>query len=351
MRAKCVASRVFSRSAPAAQKPLANRCHSVKRRHPAARRCVVALGLVLACGCKQSASKREQAADPALSAVATGAPTSEPPRLLYIPSAQPSEASFGPPPPALPFDSRCPPDMVSIRGQFCIDRFEAALVDADKSRPLSPFFHPTPERTRSAFEDWQRLRFTMGEPAVQLLPVPAPPAFQLSESFEPKATSVRGVTPSGYLSGLVAELACKRAGKRLCREEEWVMACRGERDTAFPYGPVYEPGKCNVKNGQHPARILHGNAGVGHWDPRLNQVQVDGQSLLHVTGSHPECVSRWGADGVWDMVGNLDEWIDDPAGVFLGGFYARNTEAGCAARISVHPRPYYDYSLGVRCCL
>jgi formylglycine-generating enzyme len=73
--------------------------------------------------------------------------------------------------------------------------------------------------------------------------------------------------------------------------------------------------------------------------------------LLHSTGSDPECVSRWGADGVWAMVGNLDEWIDDKRGAFLGGFYARNTEAGCAARIDVHPPNYYDYSLGVRCCL
>jgi hypothetical protein len=51
------------------------------------------------------------------------------------------------------------------------------------------------------------------------------------------------------------------------------------------------------------------------------------------------------------MVGNLDEWIDDPKGKFLGGFYSRSTRDGCEASITAHPRVYFDYSLGVRCCL
>jgi hypothetical protein len=50
------------------------------------------------------------------------------------------------------------------------------------------------------------------------------------------------------------------------------------------------------------------------------------------------------------MVGNLDEWVDDPRGAFLGGFYARATSNGCDARVSEHPPEYFDYSLGVRCC-
>jgi hypothetical protein len=50
------------------------------------------------------------------------------------------------------------------------------------------------------------------------------------------------------------------------------------------------------------------------------------------------------------MVGNLDEWVDDPDGAFLGGFYARGTAEGCDARVGVHAPEYFDYSLGVRCC-
>jgi hypothetical protein len=51
------------------------------------------------------------------------------------------------------------------------------------------------------------------------------------------------------------------------------------------------------------------------------------------------------------MVGNLDEWVDDPEGAFAGGFYARRARRGCGAVITVHPRRYFDYSLGTRCCL
>jgi hypothetical protein len=58
----------------------------------------------------------------------------------------------------------------------------------------------------------------------------------------------------------------------------------------------------------------------------------------------------WGNDAIYDMVGNLDEWVDDGEGAFMGGFFARSTRLGCDARIAVHPKPYADYSLGVRCC-
>jgi len=79
-------------------------------------------------------------------------------------------------------------------------------------------------------------------------------------------------------------------------------------------------------------------------------VRYKGKPLLRKTGETPTCVSEWEGDGIRDMVGNLDEWIDDPEGTFLGGFYSRATRSGCDARISGHPIDYFDYSTGVRCC-
>jgi hypothetical protein len=70
-----------------------------------------------------------------------------------------------------------------------------------------------------------------------------------------------------------------------------------------------------------------------------------------LTGATAGCRSDWGNDAIYDMVGNLDEWVDDPSGVFVGGFYARSTREGCEARVGVHPPVYYDYSTGARCCL
>jgi hypothetical protein len=158
------------------------------------------------------------------------------------------------------------------------------------------------------------------------------------------------VRPSGYVTGLVAESACAAAGKRLCSVDEFVTACRGEDDTLYPYGDTFEEGACNVFRAGHPAAQLHGNASIGHLDPRLNRVRVAGEPLLRETGGSPRCRSRWGSDAVHDLVGNLDEWVNEPGGAFAGGFYSRSTRAGCEALVTAHPRSYLDYSTGVRCC-
>lgn len=245
--------------------------------------------------------------------------------------------------------------MVDVAGEFCIDRYEASFVDHDDERPLSPFYHPTRAKTQRSFEHWSLAtagkNSWFGDPDEQPPLLPIPPAWQLESKFRPRARSEAGVYPQGYLSGEIARIACENAGKRLCREEEWVRACRGEADRDFPYGDAYEPLACNVAREHHPAALLHGNASDNHRDPRLNLVADARGPLLRRTGASPACASRWGEDAVMDMVGNLDEWIDDESGVFLGGFYARQTERGCASRIGAHSFDYYDYSLGVRCCV
>ena len=72
--------------------------------------------------------------------------------------------------------------------------------------------------------------------------------------------------------------------------------------------------------------------------------------LLRSTGATATCKSAWGGDAIYDMVGNLDEWVNADKGAFLGGFYARSTREGCDSKVSSHPRAYFDYSLGARCC-
>jgi formylglycine-generating enzyme required for sulfatase activity len=240
--------------------------------------------------------------------------------------------------------------MVDVRGEFCIDRFEVTLVDNAQGRELSPYYHPTKTQVQTQYGEWQRQRTTSDVQAARDMAVPPPPPFELKESFEPKAVVKEHATPNGYLSADIAEIACKNAGKRLCARSEWVTACRGEKNRKFPYGDSYEQGRCNVFRESHPALILHGNASIHHLDPRLLKVTVGGKPLLRQTGTTPDCKSQWGSDAIYDMVGNLDEWVDDPKGLFLGGFFSRNTREGCDSSISAHPRPYFDYSLGVRCC-
>lgn len=155
--------------------------------------------------------------------------------------------------------------------------------------------------------------------------------------------------PQGYISGDVAAAACAAAGKRLCALEEWMRACQGPDATVYPYGDLYDASACNDTRSVHPIIELFGPD--PDWsptemnDPRLNQLP----DSLAAGGAHSDCVS---AEGVFDLHGNLHEWVDDPSGVFKGGFYvdAVINGAGCTYATTAHTMPYHDYSTGFRCC-
>jgi hypothetical protein len=211
----------------------------------------------------------------------------------------------------------CPPEMASIERRFCVDRWEGSLVEIGTggSTPFSPF--------------------------------------ALVEGHEVRAVSVRGVFPHGYISGLQAQAACERSGKRLCSTDEWRKACIGPDEELYGYGDARERGRCNDA-GKSPMLALWGGATLADpsgWDPlkmndpRLNQVE----GALARTGSHPDCTNDY---GVFDMVGNLHEWTSDPSGTFQGGYYldtSLNGE-GCSYRTTAHDFEYHDYSTGFRCC-
>lgn len=244
---------------------------------------------------------------------------------------------------SMPSSRRCPPDMVDVRGEYCIDRYEVTLIDGRDQSPISPFYHPTRAQTRRSYERYRR-----DERVSDNIPPLPDPGLGLGQDPLPYARSVRGVVPQGYLNADLARRACEAAGKRLCTLAEWVTACRGQQNRKYPYGDQYVAGRCNVFRSSHPAAVLHGDPSRQHLDPRLNLV-TDGEGpLLRRTGETPSCRSEWGDDAVFDMVGNLDEWVAD--GSFVGGFYARATREGCDARIATHAPEYFDYSIGTRCC-
>jgi hypothetical protein len=98
----------------------------------------------LACSRKEPEPKRDV---PASASSQVGPLPSPPaPRQLYLPDGGDlvqNQGQLQPLPELLPgmprpVSSNCPPEMVSIRGQFCIDRYEAAVVD-ESDRPLSPY--------------------------------------------------------------------------------------------------------------------------------------------------------------------------------------------------------------------
>jgi formylglycine-generating enzyme len=311
----------------------------------AALRRLALLGLLLLSACDRK--ERGSPSASASSATVLAASGPPPPAQLYLPDggdvALTQPQVFVPAP--MPTLGRCPADMVDVRGRFCIDRYEAVLADP-QGRSFSPYFPPSRAEAKGILAKFRSMEPIMADPPA----MPILPDWQRQEDARPMAQSRAAVVPNGYLSGIAARAACEAAGKRLCSGVEWELACRGEQDRQFPYGDRYEQGRCNVFRETHPAAALHGDASRNHLDPRLNLVQGSAGPLLRKTGSTPECKSQWGSDAIYDMVGNLDEWIDDPEGTFAGGFFSRGSREGCSSRVAAHPIEYMDYSLGVRCC-
>ena len=163
------------------------------------------------------------------------------------------------------------------------------------------------------------------------------------------AQTAPGVMPQGYISGEVAEATCQAAGKRLCTSAEWLRACQGPGEMTYPYGNSYRPSACNEGREVHPIIELFGDDAdwsLGQMnDARINQLP----NTLNVTGKHPVCMS---VEGIYDLHGNLHEWVADADGTFRGGFYvdAKINGAGCLYRTTAHGRSYHDYSTGFRCC-
>ncbi len=212
----------------------------------------------------------------------------------------------------------CPPDMASIDDRFCVDRYEASLVEV------------LPDGSEAPFSPYQAVT-----------------------GHVVRAVSEGGVFPQGYISEVQAIQACSLSGKRLCKAKEWKQACMGPEHKTYGYGNKNQPGTCN-DHGISPMGVLYANENLSHrekWDwermnrPELNQIE----GTLAPTGQHDGCTNGY---GVYDMVGNLHEWVDDPKGTFQGGYYQDTTinGEGCQYVTMAHEARYHDYSTGFRCC-
>ncbi len=233
----------------------------------------------------------------------------------------------------------CEAGMVRL-GRFCVDAYEARLVVRTDGGGEEPWPH------------FQR-----------------PPADRRYE-----ARSVEGAFPQGYISRVEAELACENAGKRLCSLDEWRRACRGPKGLVYGYGARRQAGACSSGK-DHLLSKLYGSSGRAwkydeHFNnPELNQLE----GFLDRGGAHPQCTA---GEGVYDMVGNLHEWVSDTLddglmdrlnaepverrhqpmhegnGLFIGGFFSTTSELGpgCMYVTAAHEPSYHDYSTGFRCC-
>jgi formylglycine-generating enzyme required for sulfatase activity len=115
------------------------------------------------------------------------------------------------------------------------------------------------------------------------------------------AVSLAGVTPSAYITWFQAQQACKNSQKRLPSNAEWQAAVAGTPDP----GPDNGTTDCNTNSAF---------AAVN-------------------TGSRSSCVS---ADGAFDMVGNLYEWVADwvPASTVCPGWGGFSNDQMCLSGAS-----------------
>lgn len=140
-----------------------------------------------------------------------------------------------------------------------------------------------------------------------------------------------------------AKAYCEWAGRHLCggfnarltasgdgvdpEKSEWAFACTKGGTQSFPYGSTGDVSACVVSKGLS-----------GHSEN---------------VGSDPKCVG--GAEGLYDMVGNVSEWVDacDPDGgrcAIVGGSWHSGTAPVQCNLLFLGVNYTYADDLGVRCC-
>jgi hypothetical protein len=129
-----------------------------------------------------------------------------------------------------------------------------------------------------------------------------------------------GSKPLNNVNWAEAAMLCLEKGRRLCSVEEWQTACKGKWNHFFSYGNSFVTGACNTNSN--------------------NTVQ---------SKSNSRCIS---SDGVYDLVGNLWEWVNDYRDgehVIVGGSHLQEAASSCELSL---PSQIGSKSktVGFRCC-
>jgi len=227
----------------------------------------------------------------------------------------------------------CPSDMIEVQGEYCPNVEEVCLyyVDSKGNKIQSPPIGKTGRcgeyrnPTRCLSLNKQHIHFCIDK-------------FE----FPNKINEV----PQDWMSWFDAKKAVESIGKRLCTNKEWTMAAEGVNLHPLPYGNGYQrdEGVCNFDNSVGTIDVFEATSPNSNTSSQL-------RSLLVPSGSRPACVSDY---GVYDMAGNIDEWVVNESGKpYLSGlkgghvFGVRNASRPMT---EAHGPAFSWYETGTRGC-
>lgn len=220
-------------------------------------------------------------------------------------------------------NTNCPDDMIEIKGEYCPYVKETCLKWKDDYNPYprmcERFQYPTKCVSKSV-----HMNFCI-------------------DKYE--AQNELGQIPEVFIDWYSAKDKCESSGKRLCDVKELTLACEGPERKPYPYGYKRDIKKCNI----------------GHqWiDPDNTPFKdVDKRAP---SGSYETCKSDF---GVYDIVGNVDEWSINRDGsltkepfesALFGGHYVDGIRNRCrdnyVPSITVsHGPTAKNYEISYRCC-
>ena len=218
----------------------------------------------------------------------------------------------------------CPADMVEVNGDYC----------------------PAPEQICDEFISEKRDRCERFRQKVRCIGKPEAKHFCIDRYEYPNEA---GRQPTVSVTWDEARDVCANEGKRLCVAEEWTLACEGPERKPYPFGYSRDATACNFDK----PYLMPDN--FAYDDPQTRAAEIARVSQSEPSGSRARCVSDY---GVYDMTGNVDEWVANEHGSPQGPEFQSGLKGGywgpvrnrCRPMTTDHNQWHHGYQIGFRCC-